>query len=196
MKVSDFLFGSPDKLKKIPTGTPEMQGLHNSIIGQAMGMQQQGGGYDLAQNYFNNFLGGNQQQSLDQFSSPYFQQFEEQILPRIMERFGGMGALSSSGLGQAIGGAGAGLQAQLAQLFSELQGQAANQQYNQYNQLTHTGLNYQPFAYNKQQGSSGFLGNLLGGIGTSMGGPIGGLLGQGLSSGISSLFKRSGGGIY
>lgn len=188
---SEWLFGSKDKLKKVPTGSPEQQGLHGNILTQAMNMGQQGGGYDLAQQYYNSLLGGNQQQAFDQFSAPYLQQFEEQILPQIAERFAGAGALSSSGFGQALGGASAGLQSQLAQLFSQLQNQAAQQQYGQYNQLAQTGLNYQPFAYNKQQGSTGFLQPLLGGIGTAMGAPIG----AGIGSGISSLFKNSGGGI-
>lgn len=193
-KFSEWLFGSPDKLKKVATGTKEQQALHNSILGQAMGMQGAGGGYDLAQNYFNNFLGENQQQAYDQFSQPYLQQFNEQILPQIAERFAGAGALSSSGFGQALGGAASGLQSQLAQLFSQLQSQAAAQQYNQYNQLSQTGLNYQPFAYQQKQGSGGFLAPLLGGIGTAMGGPIGAALGQGIGGGISSLFKSSQGG--
>ena len=191
---SEWLFGSPDKLKKIDTGTKQQQGLHNNILAQAMGMGQQGGGYDLANQYYNNFLGGNQQEAFNQFSAPYLQQFQEQILPRIAERFAGGGALSSSGFGQALGGAASGLQSQLAQLFSQLQGQAAQQQYGQYNQLAQTGLNHQQFAYNKQQGSGGFLAPLLGGIGTAMGGPIGSALGQGIGGGISSLFKGMGGG--
>lgn len=185
---TEWLFGSPDKLKKIDTGTPQQQGLHNSILSQAMGMQEQGGGYNQANNYFNNFLGGNQQQAFDQFSSPYMQQFQEQLLPQIAERFAGAGALSSSGFGQALGGSASGLQSQLAQLFSQLQGQAAQQQYGQYNQLAQTGLNYQPFAYNRQQGSSGVLGSLLGGIGGALGGPIG----AGIGGGIGNLFKSRG----
>ena len=193
-KFSEWLFGSPDKLKKVATGTTNNK-LHNSILGQAMGMQGQGGGYDLAQNYFNNFLGDNQQQAFDQFSQPYMQQFLEQMLPQIAERFAGGGALSSSGFGQALGGAASGLQSQLAQLFSQLQSQAAGQQYNQYNQLSQTGLNYQPFAYQQKQGSGGMLAPLLGGIGTAMGGPIGAALGQGIGGGISSLFKGGGGGM-
>lgn len=195
-KFSEWLFGSPDKLQKIETGTPEQQALHNNILSQAMGMQGQQGGYGLAQNYFNSFLGDNRQQALDQFSQPYLQQFEEQILPQIAERFAGGGALSSSGFGQALGGAASGLQAQLAQLFSQLQSQAAGQQYSQFNQLANTGLNYQPFAYNQRQGSGGFLAPLLGGLGTAMGGPIGAALGNGIGGGISNLFKgMQGGGL-
>jgi hypothetical protein len=193
-KFSEWLFGSPDKLKKVATGTKEQQGLHNNILGQAMSMQGQGGGYDLAQNYYNNFLGDNQQQAFDQFSQPYMQQFQEQMLPQIAERFAGGGALSSSGFGQTLGGAASGLQSQLAQLFSQLQSQAAGQQYNQYNQLSQTGLNYQPFAYQQQQGSGGFLAPFLGGIGNAMGDPIGAALGKGIGGGISSLFKSGSGG--
>ena len=193
-KFSEFLFGSPDKLEKIATGTKEQEALHGNILSKAMGLSQGGGGFDLAQQYFNNFLGPNQQQAFNQFSAPYLQQFQEQMLPQIAERFAGGGALSSSGFGQALGGAGAGLQAQLAQLFSQLQGQAANQQYGQFNQLSQQGLGYQPFAYQQKQGSGGMLAPLLGGIAGAMGGPIGAALGQGIGGGISSLFKGGGGG--
>jgi hypothetical protein len=194
-KFSEWLFGSPDKLKKIDTGTKQQQGLHNNILAQAMGMSQGGGGYDLANQYFNSLLGGNQQEAFNQFSQPYLQQFEEQILPQIAERFAGSGALSSSGFGQALGGAASGLQSQLAQLFSQLQGQAAQQQYGQYNQLSQTGLNYQPFAYQKQAGSQGFLPSILGGIGTAAAVPIGGAIGNLVGGGISNMFKPKSGGL-
>lgn len=194
----EWLFGSNDKLKKVPSGTPQQEGLHNNILAQAMGMGQQGGGYDLANQYFNNLLGDNQQQAFDQFSQPYMQQFQEQILPRIAEQFAGAGALSSSGFGQSLGGAASGLQGQLANLFSQLQNQAAQQQYGQYNQLAQTGLNYSPFQYVQKQGSQGFLGNALGSLGGSMFPLLGNALGQGIGGGISSLFKSrspQGGGI-
>ncbi len=181
---SDWLFGSPDKLKKVPTGTPEQQGLHNNILQQAMGMSQGGGGYNQAQQYYNSLLQpGND--AYQNFAAPYMQQFQEQTLPGIAERFAGAGALSSSGFGQALGGAGAGLQSQLAQLFAQLQSQAAGQQTNQYNQLAQTGLNYQPFAYQNKAGSQGMLGPMATGLGAALGGPLGGALG----AGISSLFK-------
>lgn len=193
-KFSEFLFGSPDKLKKIATGTQQQEGLHNNILSQAMGMSQ-GGGYDLAQQYYNSLLGPNQQQAFDQFSQPYMQQFEEQMLPQIAERFAGMGALSSSGFGQALGGAASGLQSQLAQFFSQMQGQAAGQQYNQYNQLSQQGLGYQPFAYQQKQGSGGFLAPMLGAAATAFGGPVAGAFGNAIGGGISNLFKGGGGGL-
>lgn len=191
---SDWLFGSNDKLKKIPTGTKEQEALHNSLLAQAMGMAN-GGGYQQAQNYYNSlFAPGNQ--AYENFAAPFMNQFEEQVLPQIAERFAGGGALSSSGFGQALGGAASGLQANLAQLFAQLQAQAAAAQTQQYNQLTQTGLNYQPFAYNRQQGSSGFLVPALGAAATAFGGPAAGALASALGTGISSLFKGSqGGGI-
>ncbi len=186
---SEWLFGSPDKLKKVPTGTPQQEALHNNILNQAMGMTQNNGGYKQAQDYYSNLLGPNQQQAYEQFSQPYMQQFQEQILPMIAERFAGAGALSSSGFGQAVGGAGAGLQGQLAKLFASLQSDAASQQTNQFNQLSQNGLNHQPFAYNQEEGSQGFLGPLTGGLTGALGGSLGNALGQGIGSGISNLFK-------
>lgn len=188
---SDWLLGSPDKLKKISTGTKQQEALHNNILSQAMGLSQ--GGYGQAQNYYNSLLQpGNE--AFQNFASPFMNQFEEQILPQIAERFAGAGALSSSGFGQALGGAASGLQSQLAQLFAQLQSQAAGSQTQQYNQLSQAGLNYQPFAYQQKQGSQGFLGPLAAGVGTALGGPLGGALGGALGGGISSLFKRGGGG--
>lgn len=206
VKVTDFLFGaassnpkkfllgSPDKLKQIPTGTPEQTALHNSLLQQAMGMQQQGGGYNQAQQYYNSLLEpGND--AYNNFAAPYLNQFNEQTLPGIAERFAGAGALSSSGFGQALGGATAGLQAQLAQLFAQLQSQAAGAQTNQYNQLTQQGLGHQQFAYQQQPGSAGFLGPFLNAVGTAAAGPVGNAMGEGITGGIKSLYKPGGGGI-
>ena len=185
----DWLFGSEDKLEKVPTGTPGQERLHNDILGQLKKMLKGGGGYSQANDYYNNLLQPGQE-GLDQFSEPYLQQFQEQILPQIAERFGGMGALSSSGFAQALGGAGAGLQSQLAQLFSQLQGNAAQQQQGQFNNLSQLGLNHQQFGYQNKKGSAGMLGPLATGAASALGGPLAGLA----ASGISSLFKQNSGG--
>jgi hypothetical protein len=178
--LKEWIMGSPDKLKKIDTGTPEMKELHGNVINQANQLGQ--GGYQQAQNYYNNLLQPGSE-AFQNFSSPYMQQFMEQILPMIGERFAGMGALSSSGFGQALGGAGAGLQAQLAQLFASLQNQAAGAQTGQYNQLTQQGLGYQPFAYNKQKGSEGFLSPFISSLASSAGESLGGMFGGGSGGG-------------
>lgn len=188
-KGREFIFGRPDSYEKIATGTPEQEKLHNNILQQAMGMSQNNGGYQQAQDYYSNLLGPNRQQAFDQFSQPYLQQFEEQILPMIAERFAGGGALSSSGFGQAVGGAGAGLQGQLAKLFASLQSEAASNQTNQFNQLSQTGLNHQPFDYYEQEGSGGFLKPALEAAGGYLAGPGGSAAASGIAKGISNLFK-------
>lgn len=190
--ISGLLSGDAknDRLKKVATGTKEQQALHSNILSKAMGMQQGQQGYDLANQYYNNLLGGNQGQAFQQFADPYMQQFQEQVLPQIAERFAGLGALSSSGFGQALGGAASGLQGQLAQLFSQLQSQAAGQQYNQYNQfgqqqnqLAQLGLGYEPFQYVNQKGSLGFGGPFAAGVSQNL---------PGILTGIASLFKKPG----
>ena len=80
---SEWLFGSQDKLNKFDTGTKEQQALHNSILGQAMGMPQRGSGYDLANQYYNNFLGANQQEAYQQFSDPYYNNFKSNYYLRL-----------------------------------------------------------------------------------------------------------------
>lgn len=179
----DFIFGSEDKLKKIETGTPQQNAFHGNILSQLQQMMQQGGGYNQAQNYWQNMLQPGQE-GFDQFSQPYMQQFEEQVLPQIAERFAGAGALSSSGFGQALGGAASGMQGQLAQLFSQLQQQAAQGLSGQFNQLSQQGLNYQPFAYNKQKGQMGLLPTLGYGLANSYGQQIGNSGGQFLNAAL------------
>lgn len=190
-KVGEWLFGSPDKLKKVDTGTKAQQQFGGQdLIGLLNQMMSQGGGLNAANQYDQSLLGQGPE-ALQQFSDPYMQQFQEQILPQIAERFAGMGALSSSGFGQALGGAASGLQSQLAQLFSQLQGQAAGRQQGQFSNLSQLGLGYSPFAYNKQKGSQGFAGPLFGNFMDAFG-EAGGKLAAG---GIADLFKPSGGGL-
>jgi hypothetical protein len=155
MDLKDWLFGSSPDLKKVPTGTQQQQQFGgNDLIQMLQQMMQPGSGFNQANQYDQSLLSG---QGYDQFSSPYLQQFQEQVLPQIAERFAGQGALSSSGFGQTLGGAASGLQSQLAQLFSQLQGQAAGRQQNQFQNLSQVGLNYQPFAYHEKQGTTGFV---------------------------------------
>jgi hypothetical protein len=188
---SDWLFGSKDKLKKVPTGTPEQQqfGGHD-LISMLQQMMNQGGGLNAANQYDQSLLGQGPE-AFQNFSEPYLQQFQEQIVPQIAERFAGAGALSSSGFGQALGGAGAGLQSQLAQLFSQLQGQASGRQQNQFANLSQLGLGYSPFAYNKQEGSEGFAGPLLGSFMDAFGKAGGNMA----ANGFANLIKPSGGGL-
>lgn len=159
-KGREMLFGSG--MKKIPTMTKEQQALLsqlNQMLGPQGGLGQ---GYQGA-------LGLQQQlmdpssEAVNQFAQPYINEFEQQTVPGLAERFAGMGAmgggLSSSGFGQALSSAGGNLQAQLAQLKAGLGQQAAQSLMGQYGQMSGQALSAQPFGYSRpQQGMlPGFL---------------------------------------
>ncbi len=128
-----------------------------------------------AQNALQN-QGGQQQamgllQSMLDPNSEFFKNFEnqamgkfnEQTLPNIAERFAGGGALSSSGFGQALGGAASGLQSDLATQKSNMIMQALQQLLGQYNTQAQTVLGAQPFDLQDQ--GAGFGGGFAQGIG-------------------------------
>lgn len=162
-KLMDTMGGN-DQMRKVPTMSREQK----SLLGQLMKMlnpqgqlgQAQQGAVDYQQQ-----LMDPSSQAVDQFAQPYMNQFNQQTVPGLAERFAGMGAmgggLSSSGFGQALGAAGGNLQAQLAQLKAGLGQQAAQSLMGQYGQFAGMGLNAQPFGY-QQQGPSAFGGALQG----------------------------------
>lgn len=149
-KGRETLFGGG--MKKIPTMTKEQQALLNQMT-QMLGPQGQlGQGYQGA-------LGLQQQlmdpssEAVNQFAAPYMQQFEQQTIPGLAERFAGMGAmgggLSSSGFGQSLSSAAGNLQTQLAALKAGLGQNAANSLMQQYGGLSGQALGAQPFGYSK-----------------------------------------------
>lgn len=159
--LTEFLFGSKDKIKKLPTMNPQQQQLLNSILGQVLGMQGQGGGYGNALDLLQQYLDP-QSDVYQNFEQPYLQQYEQETIPNIAERFAGAGALSSSGFGQALSSAGANLQTNLAQLKSGMQRQSIQDLFNQFNQLSQFGLGASPFAYQNKKGSMGLFPTALG----------------------------------
>ncbi len=178
------LFGRGPKLQQLATGTPGQEKFGANLIQQLMDQINGGGAYGQSQDYLSGLFG---QDAFQNFSEPFNQQFQQQfqqdLMPRISERFAGMGgnssgALSSTGFGQALGGAAAqgssNLQAQLAQLFSQLQMGGAQQAGNQFNQQAQLGLGYQPFAYNEKPGTQGALMPLLTALARGASGGIGG----------------------
>jgi hypothetical protein len=123
--IWETLFGTGDKFSKQGTLDPSQMQALQGILSQLGQMGGQGGAYSGAQNYLSGIL-NNAPGAFEQFEAPYRQQFEQQTIPGLAERFAGLGGgmgggLSSSGFGQAIGGAGAGLHAQLAGLRGQLQ---------------------------------------------------------------------------
>ena len=149
--LMDFLFGKNDQISQVGTKSPQQMQAINSIA--------QGGGlsnnaaFGDASNFLQQLFGGD----LSAFQGPLLQQFNQQILPDIAERFGGIGAGSSSGLNQALAQAAENLQTQLGAQRSQLMLSALPQalQFAQQpinNQLSASGINtfeniYQPGDY-------------------------------------------------
>ncbi len=159
---TDWLFGSENKTEKLATGTKRQRNFGNDLIKWLQQMQGEGGGQNMANQYDQSFLGQGPE-AFQQFAQPYNQQFEQKVLPGIAERFAGAGALSSSGFGQALGGAASDFQSQLSQLFSQLQGQAAGRQQGQFQNISQQALGYQPYAYHEKQGQQGMFPQIVGG---------------------------------
>jgi hypothetical protein len=176
--------GGGDQMQKVPTMTGGQQKLLKQMM-QMLGPQGGlGQGMQGGVNYQQQLIDPSSQ-AVNQFAQPYMNQFEQQTVPGLAERFAGMGAmgggLSSSGFGQALGAAGGNLQAQLAQLKAGLGQQAAQSLMSQYGGMAGMGLAAQPFGYQRPQ--QGFGQGLMsswaqggfGGMGQGGGGGFGGM---------------------
>lgn len=151
--LSGLFGGGNEGMQKYKTLSKEQQKFHQIRGQQAQQLGQGGyqGSLDILQQMLNP-----QSDIYRNFEAPYRREFEEQTIPNLAERFAGMGAqggaLSSSGFGQSLGAAGAGLQEKLAYLKSGLQQSAIERLMNQYNSLSQGYLNTPEFAYANQQG--------------------------------------------
>jgi hypothetical protein len=172
MDLSKFLFGSGDQLQKVQTMSSGQKQLLQQLIGLLGGGQggQGGGGlenvFGLLQQYLNP-----ESDVYKNFEAPYRQEFEQQTIPGLAERFasygGGMGGgLSSSGFGQALGAAGANLQTNLAQMKSGMQRNSIQDILG----LLGQGLGAQPFGYQRLQGGPGFVPTAIGAAAKGFGG--------------------------
>jgi len=147
---------SKDKTKQLPTMTKEQQGLLNQMM-QMLGPDGQlGEGYGQSLDLLKDWMDPNGQ-AYQNFAQPYMNEFNQQTIPGLAERFAGMGGgmgggLSSSGFGQSLSSAGGNLQSQLAQLKSQLAGSAAQQMMGQYGQMSGQALSAKPFGYQHIQG--------------------------------------------
>jgi hypothetical protein len=129
MAFLDFLFGSPETTQQFNRFTPQQQGLQNQSIGGAMNLlkQLQGNQFDFAPIA---------QQARDQFSN--------QVVPSLAERFsslGSGGSQNSSAFQGALGAAGAGLESNLAALKSQYGLQQRGQNINLLSSLLGHGMN-------------------------------------------------------
>jgi hypothetical protein len=157
-KLNEWLFGGGDKFKKMDTMSPEKSQMFQQFMQMLSGMMGQGGGGQQSQQYFQDLM--NPESDLyKNFEKPYLQEFEQQTIPGIAERFGGMGAmggaLSSSGFGQALSSAGSNLQTNLAGMKSGMQQDAAKQLQSMFQNMMGLGLGTPEFAYGQKQGHGG-----------------------------------------
>src|ERR1044072_153926 len=92
---SKTLFGSQGKFKQLPTKTPQQMQNIEGILNELETTNPD------AFNYIRSIL-SNEPGAFEEFERPYLEQFEQQVIPGISERFAGVGALSSSGLNQSV----------------------------------------------------------------------------------------------
>ncbi len=167
--LAGYFGHQPDEYKKLSTQTGGQQDALQQLLQNLQQSGGEGGNYQKSQDYLGSLL-DRDPGVYDRFAEPYMRQFQEQTVPGLANRFAGLGgaqgggALSSSGFGQAVGGAGAQLQSNLAGLFAQLQGGAANQAMGQYNNLANQGLGRNTFENIFQRGTTGPAGALAGGL--------------------------------
>lgn len=161
--IYDKISGADD-MKQVPTMTRGQTSLLSQLIKMLdpqglLGKSQQG-----AINYQQQLMDPSSD-AVNQFAQPYIDQFNQQTVPGLAERFAGMGAmgggLSSSGFGQSLSSAGGNLQNNLAALKAGLGQQAAQSLMGQYGGLLGVGLGAQPFGY-QQKAPSAFGGFMQG----------------------------------
>lgn len=186
--------GRDPSWEKISNYTPEQQRLLSKDLQRT---QQNAGGYQNAMGILQQYLNP-ESDIYKNFEQPYLNQFNQQIVPGLAERFGGLNAMGSglmtSGFGQALSSAGSNLQAQLAAMKQQYQRQSINDYLNQYNQSVNRGLGARPFENVYDPGKQGQLG--FGGEALKMGatvaasifgGPAGGAAVNGLMGGLQGL---------
>lgn len=156
--VGSYLNSGDEGLEKVSNFDRGQQKFHNQYVKQTRDLQN--GGYNQATQHLLDYLNPNSG-AYKAFEDQYMQQFQNQTLPGIAERFAGAGALSSSGFGQALSSAGSELQGNLAALHQQGGLNAAQGILNQYNQQSSNVYNAQPFSYMQQDKGSGFLPNAL-----------------------------------
>lgn len=172
----DFFAGSKQKMK--PFNKESLDALMQFIQGGGM---SQGPLYGAGSDFLQSLL-SNEPGAFDKFEAPFKEQFEQETVPMLAERFAGAGtgggALSSSGLNQALAQAGKSLSTNLAGLRGGLQMQAAGQglQYSQapiQNLLMALGLI--PNQYYEIPGQGGLFQNMASSFAHGAGQSVGGM---------------------
>ncbi len=155
---SDFMFGSESKMKNF--NKDSLMALLEMLNGGGLqGNDLYGGGSNFLQSLFSN-----DPQQMQQFQAPYMENFQQNIVPDIANRFAGMGTgasgLNSSGFQQTLAQSGRGLQKDLASMRMQQQMQGLPQalQYAQQpisNAMTAAGM--VPNQYYERPGQQGMV---------------------------------------
>lgn len=169
-KLKEILFGKKDKVKQLPTQTPQQKKLMDLITQ----------GLTNGQGAFGELFGDFNPDTFNEgVTQPALKNFQENILPHIQEKFIAGNQVQGSGLRRAQLKAGTDLQSQLANLMYQAQ--------NQQNQTKLSGINTavgnKGFENIYKQGDSGVLPSLLKGGAPALGQAAGG----GLSSALTAI---------
>jgi len=112
--------GKDDQVKQMPTYSPQQLEFINDLLQQAKSGNQN------AFKFLNQIL-SDDPKAMEAFNAPAIQEFEEDIIPSILERFSGLGARNSSALNQTLGRAGETLATNLNSQRAQLKSNAINQ---------------------------------------------------------------------
>ncbi len=152
--VGKDAFGGGDKMTNVPTMNKNQKNLQKQIMQMLDPQGQLGQGYQQGIQHQMDLMNPNSE-AVSQFTQPYMDQFNQETVPGLAERFAGAGAmgggLSSSGFGQSLSAAGGNLQNQLAQLKAQLGMGAAQNLMGQYGNMANMGMNAQTFGYQQPQ---------------------------------------------
>lgn len=155
-KFNEFLFGKKDKIKQAKTLTPEQEKLM-ALIDE---------GLTSGQGPFADIFGGFNKEAFEEgVSKPALQNFQENILPQIQEKFIAGNQVLGSGMRRGQLKAATDLQTQLAQLMYQAQQDAMK------NKLAgiQTQLGTKGFENIYKQGTSGAVQGFLQGAGQGLG---------------------------
>jgi hypothetical protein len=185
----NFLTGNPDQFKRLKLLNKDQQRGLKDLFRNPINQSQ---GFQTGQNFLTQLLQGKNEPNYENAQKPYLENFQQNIVPGLYERFGaqgtGAGALSSSGFQNSLAQAGRGLQSDLAAMTEGLKGNYRNQQlqgagqslqYAQqpYNNLLNA-LGIRSFENAYQPGSEGLLGGIGSGFGSGFGDNFGNSFGN------------------
>lgn len=161
-KLSEWLFGKKDKVKKFDTMTGGQMDVLNQLLA---GLQGQGGAFG---GMFGEFDPNQTANMWEQgVAAPAMRNFQQRVIPSIMQSFADQG--SSSGLGNSLATAGRDMEENLNSQLAQYMWQAQMQ--HQQNRMAGLGLGlgtkaFQPYT---QQGYAGAIPGFMQGVGQGAG---------------------------